>query len=116
MKIDIDLCRKILIYIEKQYTEIENLEIDGYSMEEVAFHCKILKEANLILNYSEIYAEDHIDHFCVSGLTLKGNEFLNKIRQDNIWNKIKNKMKQEGLTLVLDIIKIIDIISNLNLK
>ena len=39
-----DLVRKILLEIEKQYksTAIINLKIESYDMETVAYHCKIL--------------------------------------------------------------------------
>ena len=44
MKRDMDLVRKILLEIEKQYksTAIINLKIESYDMETVAYHCKIL--------------------------------------------------------------------------
>lgn len=53
MKRDMDLARKILLEIEKQYvsTAIYDLDIEGYDVATVAYHCKILYEAGLISNY-----------------------------------------------------------------
>ena len=47
MKRDMELVRLILLKIEEEYrsTAIYNLNISGYDMETVAYHCKILNEA-----------------------------------------------------------------------
>lgn len=44
MKRDMDLVRLILLKIEEEYKShnIIDLTIDGYDMETVAYHCKIL--------------------------------------------------------------------------
>lgn len=48
-----ELIRKILLAIEDQYVDvaISNLNIEGYDSKTVAYHCKILYDANLISNY-----------------------------------------------------------------
>ena len=71
MKRDMGLCRKILFAIEEQYvdTALHNLQIPEYTMEQVAYHCKILKEAGLITNYKALFASNHIIGFGVGSLT-----------------------------------------------
>lgn len=67
MKRDMDLCRKILFAIEEQYvdTALHNLQIPEYTMEQVAYHCKILKEAGLITNYkSALCKQSHCWLWC----------------------------------------------------
>lgn len=109
MKRDMDLVRKILLEIEKQYesTAIINLKIEGYDMETVAYHCKILHEAGLISGYSAHYASNTINLFKVGSLTWEGNDYLDKVRDNSIWGKTKDAITQKGLPFILDTIKTI---------
>ena len=107
MKRDMELIRKILFAIEERYedTALYNLQIDGYSMAEVAFHCKLLHEAGFVSDYGAQYGDDRICMFGVGALTWDGCEFLDKIRQDTVWNKTKDTIIQKGLPMILDVIK-----------
>ena len=69
MKRDMDLCRLILFKIEDEYrsTGLSNLQIDGYDIETIAYHCDLLFEAGLIKSYKPTYANDGI-YFLVSVL------------------------------------------------
>ena len=107
MKRDMELCRKILFAIEEQYvdTALHNLKIPEYTLEQVAYHCKILKEAGLITNYKALFASNHIVGFGVGSLTWEGHDFLDKIREDTIWNKTKGLIKNKALPMTLDVVK-----------
>ena len=107
MKRDMDLVRLILLEIEDKYrsTAIYDLAIDGYDTEMVAYHCKILYEAGLISDYKAQYADNEIYVFGVGSLTWDGNDFLEKIRDDSQWKKVKETMTKKGLPLVVDTIK-----------
>lgn len=106
MKLNMDLIREILLEIEKQYvsTAIYNLNIDGYDMETVAYHCKMLYKKGFISDYQAQYADDEIDAFGVGSLTMEGNKYLNDIRDNSMWKKIKNTIKKKGLPLAFDTI------------
>ena len=92
MKRDMDLVRIILLEIEKQYrsTAIHNLTIEGYDMATVAYHCKILHEAGFIADYNAQYFDDDIGFFAVGPLTWDGNDYLDKVRDNSVWNKTKD--------------------------
>ena len=107
MKRDMDLVRLILLEIEDKYrsTAIYDLAIDGYDTEMVAYHCKILYEAGLISDYKAQYADNAIYVFGVGSLTWDGNDFLEKIRDDSQWKKVKETITKKGLPLVIDTIK-----------
>ena len=109
MKRDMDLVREILLEIEKSYvsTAICNLHIDGYDMETMAYHCKILYEAGLVSEYKPIYADDGLCAFFVGSLTWDGNDYLDKVRDNSIWKKTKDIIANKGLPLVFDTIKTI---------
>lgn len=107
MKRDMELCRKILLEIEEFPTneKIDNLEIDGYSDEQVSYHCKLLQEAELISDYKVDRFIDGTSIFRVGSLTWKGHDFLDKIREDTVWDKTKATIKAKGLPMILDVIK-----------
>ena len=102
-----ELCRKILFAIEKQYIDasIYNLKIEGYSPKEVSYNSGLLYEAGLISAYKSQNADDHLYSFAVGHLTWEGHDFLDKIREDTIWNKTKSIIKGKVLPMTLDIIK-----------
>ena len=107
MKRDMDLCRLILFKIENDYksTALFNLKIDGYDMETVTYHCNLLFEAGLIKSYEPIYASNRIYHFSVGALTWEGHDFLDKIRENTMWNRTKNSIKENALPMTLEVIK-----------
>ena len=73
-----DLIRKILFKIEDEVgTVVEyNLLIEGYSTEELAYHCSILYDSKMISDYGADYANNEINSFGVARLTWNGYEFL----------------------------------------
>ena len=107
MKRDMELVRKILFAIEEQYedTVLYNLKIEGYSRAEVAYHCKILHEAGFVSDYGAQYGGNHIYMFGVGALTWERCEFLDKVRQDTVWNKTRDIITQKGLPMILDVVK-----------
>ncbi len=109
MKRDMDLVREILLKIEEQYvsTAIFNLKIEGYDLQTVAYHCKIMHEAGLLSHYCAQYGDNKIYVFQVGGLTWEGNEYLDKIRDDSVWRKTRDTITEKGLPLIFDTIKAI---------
>ena len=109
MERDMELVRKILFKIENEYVEHEilNLEIEGYDLKTVAYHCEILCEAGLIAKYEPFCDMFGVVSFSVGRLTWEGHDFLDKIRSDTVWNKVKSTIRKKGLPMVLDTIKAI---------
>ena len=112
-----ELVRQILFKIEDEIDNVAqfNLEIDGYTMEQVAYHCALLHEGGYIHSYKAQYGSGEIYTFGVGRLTWEGHEFLDKIREDTIWNKTKDTISNKGLPFVFDVVKSVStgIISNL---
>lgn len=107
MKRDMELVRKILFKIEEIVDNVVeyNIKIEGYTMEQIAYHCSILYEGGYISDYKAQYADGGICSFGVCRLTWEGHDFLDKIREDTVWNKTKETIKIKGLPLVFDIVK-----------
>ncbi|HRG31537.1 MAG TPA: DUF2513 domain-containing protein, partial [Trichococcus flocculiformis] len=49
--------------------------------------------------------DNEIYVFGVCPLTWDGNDFLEKIRDDSRWKKVKDTISQKGLPLIIDTIK-----------
>ena len=72
--------------------------------ETVAYHIKMLHQAKLI----EAVETGDIDRYdyTARSLTWEGREFLDKIRKDTVWNGVKKTIKDKGLYLSVESIKI----------
>lgn len=106
---DMELIRRILLIIEEKYVDTflrsSEIPIEGYDVKTIGYHCAILHEAGLVANYKGFYADDELQDFGVSRLTWDGHEFLDKIKNDTVWNKTKDTIKKKGLPFVLETVK-----------
>ena len=113
MKRDMELCRKIMILIEDASTnEIYPFHVEGYSDETVKYHCDLLRNQGFLENCSE----DILGNLSVGELTWEGQDFIDKIRDDTFWNRVKKEIKRKGLELTFEIIKMISIKLKMKLK
>ena len=108
MKRDIELERKILFAIEENYkpgemylTEDELL-IDDYSMELIAEHCKLLYQQGLIGKYKEDLTITGLIGFQIENLTAKGYDYLEIIRNDDVWEKTKKEVEDKKLPKTIE--------------
>jgi hypothetical protein len=110
MKRDMDLIRNILFAMEESkqtyFTDHSLPEMEGRSSEVVYYHMKIMSQANL-LNCEKVIHENEVnignhqtktfkheyDKFSISW---HGHEFLDALRDDNQWKKIKKTMSKAG--------------------
>ena len=104
-----DLLRKVLFYIEENYQAGQGpvlVEIDGYDSGTIYEHCILAEQAGLIQN--TVDCSDLSGRQClVENLTNEGYDYLDKIRNDTVWNKTKEVIAQKGLPLVIGTIKTI---------
>lgn len=108
MKRDMDLVRSILLTIESQPDSkpIPFLQVEGYDSETVAYHCEIMYQNGLLLHFSgQKVGIGEYGFWEVSGITWEGYDYLDKIRDNTIWDKTKAAIKKKGLPLVIDTIK-----------
>jgi len=114
---DMELIRKILFTIEERYVDVAiyNLEVYGYDKKTIAYHCDLLYQAGLVKAYKGQYADDELYSFGVGALTWEGHDYLDKIRNDKVWNKTKSVINDRGLPLIIETVKEIAsaIISNM---
>ena len=86
MERDMDLMRKILFAIEKEYKPgketMFGINIDGYDQLTIAEHCDLLYQAGLVKTYKPQRGGDSIVAFRVGSLTNAGYDYLELIRND----------------------------------
>lgn len=107
MKRDMDLVRKILFFVENEYVpgaDVISVEIDGFDNDMIYEHCKLIYQAGLVQKFTDTSTMS--GRGCLTGnLSNEGYDYLDKIREDTIWNKTKKVIKEKGLPMVVDTIK-----------
>jgi len=107
MKRDFDLIRKLLIYFEeKEGPEPVRVPlIDGYDELIIKYHLVLLYDAGFLRCEPErSTTSDRVIQVLPFDLTWEGHEFINKIKNEKIWNKVKDAIVQKGLSLSLSLI------------
>lgn len=116
MKRDMELIRTILFQIEKKGENpkgLVELDISSHSAEVVSHHVLLLQEAGLV---------DALDLSTRAGFRMKpkrltwaGHEFLDAARNDTVWNKAKEMVRDQGGTIPFEVLKglLIKLVSSL---
>jgi hypothetical protein len=103
VKRDMDLIRKILLAVEESAGEARIPEIDGYTAVEIAYHSRLLLDAELI---TALDASSHDgEAYLITGFTWSGHDFLDASRNDTVWNKAKDIIKIKGGAFTFEILK-----------
>lgn len=66
-----------------------------YSMEDILYTVKNLSEAGFI-SAPALYGCGNLTTCFVTDITYNGNEFINKVRPDTVWEKIKKALRKVG--------------------
>lgn len=96
MKRDMDLVRQILLEVEKQPDPRQpaDLKIEGYDEGTIYYHVMLLSEAGLVeaIDFSHMTAVV----WRPQRLTWVGHEFLDDIRDPEIWRRTKEGAQKVG--------------------
>ena len=108
MKRDMDLVREILIAIERSEDGNLNFDALGYELQQVYLHIELMKEHGLVdavITPNDDGPEREILMCRVERLTWDGHDFLDKIRDESIWEQAKRKCLSGIGGLPFDIFK-----------
>ena len=107
MKRDFELIRSLLFLFENKPDSamLEHPEIDGFDEFQVAYHCRLLNDIGF-LRCEPITSStsNRVVRVLPFELTWEGHEFLDKIRADTTWNKIKTYAREKGVTLSFSVV------------
>ncbi|MGD9826038.1 MAG: DUF2513 domain-containing protein [Desulfobacter sp.] len=102
-----DVIREILLKIEKQPMVKGSLTLSDFENKDpsiISYHVQIMLEAGLI--NGSMYGEMvDIDGFSIERMTWEGHEFLDTIRNDSVWSKVRKKFTETGISMTLDLVK-----------
>lgn len=107
MKRDLDLIRKILLKLEEAPFEHGwvDLEVEGYSPEQVSYHVKLLADKGLIEAIDLSTHDTDWPDWRPKWLTAHGHDFLDSIRSDTVWAGVKKRLGTVGGNAALEVVK-----------
>ena len=108
MRRDMDLVRQILLAVEEREEEDlrrSTLSVEGYGEQAVARHVEIMQEAGLV--DAHVMRADGVPPYAarVFRLTWEGHDFLEATRNETVWAKTKQFVKEKGGGASLAIMK-----------
>jgi hypothetical protein len=93
MKRDLDLCRKILLYVRTnaKMDSALDIKIENYLTEDISYNLKLLSEAGFL----DLVGDN--PHTCLvwGSLTWDGQDFFDAMGNDTHWNKTKKYIKEK---------------------
>ena len=105
MKRNWDVIRSILMKVEdlpNQHSHVLSNEIEGIKEDVAEYHMRLLGEAGLIIGANL----DRESGTCTARkLTWDGHEFLDGIKRETVWRRIKDTLQDKGLDLSYETIK-----------
>lgn len=105
MKLNLDAMRELLFVIEEQPSDIDvnavvfDARLDRFDKNELGYVIEKLIEARLLDGRVARPKVGKIE-FLINSITFEGHQFIDAIRQDNAWNKVKDFAVKSGLTTI----------------
>jgi len=98
MKRDMDLVRALLMAVESHPTGFapDEIEVSGYTQEEIAYHAFLLNEAGLVHAVEMTAFCDRSPQSKIVSLTWEGHEFLDAARELSRWKQAKDLISNIG--------------------
>ena len=98
MKRDMDLVRAILLAVEEHDHGFapDELEIDGYTQEQIAYHASIMIDGGLVEGIDQTTGGSESPEAAIRHLTWAGHDFIAAAREPTRWNQAKEAVKKVG--------------------
>lgn len=108
MKLNPDLMREILLYVEEHEKGnglYKPAKVEGYTREQIGYHTKMLKDAGLLrIDHVKSNGKGSMYDEIIEGMSFEGHQFLAASREPKTWNKAKETMKEKGIGMTIDAI------------
>jgi hypothetical protein len=107
MKRDMELIRKMILYIEDSPNgwAPSEIKIDGYSAEEIGYHAYLLVDAGLATGADITNTQSSGPEYLITHLTSAGHDFADASRDEGIWKKARGIVKEKAGSVTIDIMK-----------
>lgn len=108
MKRDLDLIRDILLAIEAEPAGklIRTIPLPSkWTKEEAIGHLRLIKDAGLTDGKIDFHGDQLL--MAIHGLSNRGHDLLDSIRNETVWQQTKDKVEEVGGSVGLDVVKAI---------
>jgi hypothetical protein len=104
MKLDMDFIREILLQIEKSdkfdgVRSVTMLHFDGHPEDQTEYHLSRMIQGGFL----DGVVRGH--RAVVKGLTWEGHQFLDEIRNDTVWQRVKHRAMEKTGALTFDLVR-----------
>lgn len=102
-----DLVRKVLLALEAKPgpEAVATVEVEGYDDLAIRYHLLLLAQAKLIDYEPEATSTGRIIRVLAFNPSWQGYEFLDSVRDDGVWAKVKAQASDKGTALPFDVLK-----------
>lgn len=101
MKLDKDLVRELLLVIEASDHDPRGWiapEVDSRTPMEISYHIMMMHDAGLILGLEQNHHGSDGFRWRAQHLTYRGHEFLDTVRDGEVWRRTKAGAEKAGVT------------------
>jgi hypothetical protein len=111
MRRDDDLIRQLMLDLETANEGLgDDHPVDGFTRDQVAYHLALILKSGLAEGPAPTYYADNTsttvpNAVFVFRLTPEGHDFIDTLRDDTIWHKVKESSKKVGGSLTLELLK-----------
>jgi len=104
-----DLIRKVLLELEAKLgpEAVDTVKVVGYDDPAVRYHLLLLAQAKLIDFEPELTKTGRIIRVVAFNPSWQGYEFLDSVRNDAVWNRVKTQVSDRGTALPFDLLKLL---------
>jgi hypothetical protein len=98
-----DIIRRLLFLLEEQDDNKELKIPEELNRNGAVYHLNLLEQAGYTKN-KILYADDN-PMWIYSSITWDGHEFLDSIRNETVWTKVKDIVKEKGGGISMEVLK-----------
>ena len=105
MKRDMELIRMVMLEAEKTKDPYELIDpkIEGYNETEISYHIALLDDAGLL--HGQDRSAIGVFRWSAGTLTWAGHEFVEAIRDEDIWKEARAIVDKSGNGVVFDVLR-----------
>lgn len=107
MRRDMELIRMMVLAIEDHTSGwAPDLNFEGYTPAQIGYHAYLLVNAGLADGVDGTCSDSSGPEWEIQHLTSAGHDFADSIRNEYIWDEVKNAMKEKGLvSATIEVVK-----------
>lgn len=107
MKRDLELIRKLLLFFENKtdHGHVEVPPIEGYDDFTIKYNLTLMYEAGLLHAEPKRKTDNRVITVLPFELSWDGHEFLDRVRSESVWGRIRAKGLSHGGSLAFAVVK-----------